>query len=126
MMKADKTKKEKERLVNIKMAASLIAVSFMMLFLNIKRVDFETIYMLYDFFTDRNYVTISSSLMMLTLAFCIYKEDFSYLIVVVVFLMGQLLFVHIFADDYVLERENSAKKSLMKNKHHYTAFGNLG
>ncbi len=119
----------KKEIVVLRVIGTLLAFSFLFFFLFIEDVPVAWLLIIYGFFTA-SFIKISLVLIAtLSILAGFVEKDWSLSVIVLVFLIGQVMFINVFTDKYSLGTEEKVE-SLMNEDHmpkfYYSDLWNFG
>ena len=90
---------------------SITAFMFLALFVSIPYLPANLILELYVFFTQKILVLEMITLIPLVIFFGVKDKEWSYALFLIIFMTGQIMFVHVYADNYTIATSKKIEKS---------------
>ncbi len=122
---AKTTEKIRQERLQLNIASSALALSFLVFFMFIDKVPLEYVLTIFSLFTE-DWFKIALVMISAFFLLVIYLEkNFSYVLLISIFLLGHFLFVNVYDDKYSIQA-TTKKIDVKKNRTmHYNLFQNL-
>ncbi len=98
---------------------SITAFLFLALFVSIKYLPATLVLQLYIIATHQVAITTMILLMPIMVYLSITDKDFGYSLLLIIFMAGQVMFEHVYADNYQLAVSSNIEKVKKTKVHHY-------
>ena len=122
---AKTTEKIRQERLQLNIASSALALSFLVFFMFIDKVPLEYVLTIFSLFTEDWFKIALVMISAFFLLVSYLEKNFSYVLLISIFLLGHFLFVNVYDDKYSIQA-TTKKIDVKKNRTmHYNLFQNL-
>ena len=114
----------KERF-QLNIASSLLALSFLVFFMFVDKIHVEYVLVVYSLFSEDWFKIGLTSISVFLLFVSYLEKNFSYVLLIAIFLFGHFLFVNVYDDKYSIQATTKKIDVKKKRTMHYDLFQNL-
>ncbi len=124
-IKAKTTEETTKERLHVNIATSILALSFLVFFMFIDKVPLEYVLTIFSLFTEDWFKIALVMISAFFLLVSYLEKNFSYVLLISVFLLGHFLFVNVYDDKYSIQATNKKIDVKKERTEHYSLFHNL-